>query len=212
MTAQYQATEDEKTMRRSFRVREAAFVSATPLSEQQFRDLMQSRTVMGQSAFGNHARLVNLEARFQEQAALMGNAPRPVRECLTIMNEKINLLLQEQPKRQEIIESLTRDPALQCEIGASGIRFDHDQQVSEGDKMFLRIMLPADQHYLETAAVVVRTPNPLNTDPTKPYGVAVEFSGFSEAESELLIKHLFQRESESLRMRRLSLDDIQAND
>ncbi|MEO1319080.1 MAG: hypothetical protein AAFV30_00715, partial [Pseudomonadota bacterium] len=85
--------------------------------------------------------------------------------------------------------------------------FDHDVHIEEGSKVFLQVLLTADRHYLETTAVVRRTPPPLNESVDGRYGVAAEFVGFSEAESELLIKHLFQRESESLRMRRLSMDD-----
>ena len=69
------------------------------------------------------------------------------------------------------------------------------------------MLLTSDRHYLETAAVVRRTPEPLNDGTGQRHGVAAEFVGFSEAESELLIKHLFQRESESLRMRRLKMED-----
>lgn len=207
MTADYLMSDDEKSMRRSFRIRENAFVKARELNDSEYAGLLEARSLQKPSSFGNHARLVNLESRFQESFALLGKAPQPVRECLSVLNEKMNLLLDEQPERQQVMTELTEGQALISEIGATGIRFDSSTPLAEGSKLFLQIMLTADRHYLETAAVVRRCVDPINTDPSAPYGIAAEFVGFSEAESELLIKHLFQRESESLRMRRLQADD-----
>lgn len=198
---------DEREMRRSFRIREHAFINVRELSDREYADVLESRSLQKPSEFGNHARLVNLEARFQESFTLLGNAPSPVRECLKSLNEKITLLFDEQPERQQALKTLTEGTAKTCEIGSTGVRFDHDLPLTEGTKLFLQIMLTSDRHYLETAAVVRREMTPLNAGDDVGFGVAVEFVGFSEAESELLIKHLFQRESESLRMRRLQLGE-----
>jgi len=207
MTADYLMSDDEKSMRRSFRIRENAFVQVRELSDSEYAGLLEARSLQKPSSFGNHARLVNLESRFQESFALLGTAPQPVRECLTVLNEKLTLLLDEQPERQRVMTELTQGQALVSEIGATGIRFDSDKPLAEDTKLFMRIMLTSDRHYLETAAVVRRCVESINSDPAAPHGIAAEFVGFSEAESELLIKHLFQRESESLRMRRLNAED-----
>lgn len=206
MTDQASMSQGEREMRRSFRIREQAFIEVRQLSDAEYASVLESRALQQPSAFGNHARLVHLENRFQEAFTLLGNASLPVRECLSALNEKLSLLFEEQPERQAAIARLTSSEAATCEIGATGIRFDHHTPIEEGSKVFLQVLLTADRHYLETAAVVRRTPAPLSESGDR-YGVAAEFVGFSEAESELLIKHLFQRESESLRMRRLSLDD-----
>ena len=182
MTDTATMSEGEREMRRSFRIREQAFIEARELSDADY-------------------------AAIQEAFTLLGNAARPVRDCLSALNDKINLLFDEQPERQAAIEALTARDAATCEIGATGIRFDLDRPLAEGAKIFLRVLLTSDRHYLETAAVVRRTPEPLNEGLPGRYGVAAEFVGFSEAESELLIRHLFQRESESLRMRRLEIHD-----
>ncbi|MEL6868209.1 MAG: hypothetical protein AAFO81_00275 [Pseudomonadota bacterium] len=207
MTIQHSMSDDEKQMRRSFRIRENAFVRITLLNDADYAALLEARSLQQPSRFGNNARLVNLEARFQEAFALLGTAPQPVRDCLATLNDKLSLLLDEQPERKAAIQQLTEGTALMCEIGATGIRFDHHEPLPEDSKLFLQVMLTADRHYLETPAVVRRPVGLLNQDPHAQHGVAAEFVGFSEAESELLIKHLFQRESESLRMRRLAADD-----
>ncbi|MEO0615000.1 MAG: hypothetical protein AAFY69_02595 [Pseudomonadota bacterium] len=206
MTEQATMSQGEREMRRSFRIREQAFIEVRELSDAEYASVLESRALQQPSAFGNHARLVHLENRFQEAFTLLGNASLPVRECLSALNEKLSLLFEEQPERQAAIARLTSREAATCEIGATGIRFDHDLPIAEGSKVFLQVLLTADRHYLETAAVVRRTPEPI-CEGSGRHGVAAEFVGFSEAESELLIKHLFQRESESLRMRRLSTDD-----
>ncbi|MEL7024044.1 MAG: PilZ domain-containing protein [Pseudomonadota bacterium] len=198
---------DERSMRRSFRIRENAFIKVQILGDSEYAAILESRALQEPSQFGDHARLVQLESRFQEAFTLLGSAPQPVRECLETLNAKLNLLLDAQPDRQAAMRELTDGHALTCEIGATGVRFDHDSELAEGTKLFLRILLTADRHYLETAATIRRCPETINNDPQRPYGVAAEFVGFSEAESELLIKHLFQRESESLRMRRLKLEE-----
>lgn len=207
MTDQATMSEGEREMRRSFRIREQAFVEVSELSDSEYAAILESRALQRPSEFGNHARLVNLENKFQEAFTLLGNAAVPVRECLAALNDKINLLFEQQPERQAAMERLTSREALTCEIGATGIRFDLDRPIAEGSKVYLQVLLTSDRHYLETAAVVRRTPEPINEGAEDTYGVAAEFVGFSEAESELLIKHLFQRESESLRMRRLKMDD-----
>ncbi|MEL6951449.1 MAG: hypothetical protein AAGM16_15165 [Pseudomonadota bacterium] len=207
MTDQANMSQGEREMRRSFRIREQAFIEVRILTDSEYAAVLESRALQQPSAFGNHARLVSLENRFQEAFTLLGNASLPVRECLSALNEKLSLLFEEQPERQAVMTRLTSGDAATCEIGATGLRFDHDVHIEEGSKVFLQVLLTADRHYLETAAVVRRTPPPLNESVDGRYGVAAEFVGFSEAESELLIKHLFQRESESLRMRRLSMDD-----
>lgn len=205
MSAQSDIDADERDMRRSFRVRESAFVHYQKLDDSQYAHLLETRALQTPSDFGNHARLVNLEATFQEQFALMGTAATPVRECMRLLNEKLNLLLDEQPERQKTMQKLSSGRALTCEIGTTGIRFDSVEQLPVGTKLFLQIMLTADRHYLETPAVVRREVSTLN-ELDDNYGVAAEFVGFSEAESELLIKHLFQRENASLRMRRVKED------
>ena len=123
------------------------------------------------------------------------------------MNEKLSLLFDEQPERQQTMRELTEGHAGTCEVGATGIRFDYPEPLAEDSKLFLQIMLVADRHYLETAAVVRRRGEPSNPGRGDMFGIATEFVGFSEAEAELLIKHLFQREGESLRMRRLNAND-----
>ncbi len=206
MTNRPEMSKDERDMRRSFRIREHAFINVKELSDSEYANVLESRSLQKPSEFGNHARLVNLEARFQESFALLGTASSPVRDCLKTLNEKITLLFDEQPDRQQAIRQLTEGTAKTCEIGSTGVRFDYDSPLADGTKLFLQIMLTSDRHYLETAAVVRRQMEPLNGS-NAGFGVAVEFVGFSEAESELLIKHLFQRESQSLRMRRLELGD-----
>lgn len=206
MTANNRMSEGERQMRRSFRIRENAFIKYRSLSQREYDDILNKRAIDMPSKFRNHAQLVNLEAKFRDAFTLLAKAPAPIRDCLHALNEKLNLLLEEQPERQEAMREMVKGSPYTCEIGATGIRFDAEEPIAENSKIFIQIILTSDRHYLQTAAIVKRQKNPLNDDPMRPYGLAAEFIGLSEGETELLIKHLFQRESESLRMRRMQMD------
>jgi hypothetical protein len=208
MTTATKMSNEEREMRRSFRIRESAHVRYEVLEPEDYISIVENRALKLPTRFGSHARLSGLEAQFQEQFALMGKAALPVRECLRVLNDKLNLLLDEQPDRQAQLRALTEHNARTCEIGALGMRFDVGEEIPMGGKLFVQALFTSDRHYLETPAVVRNITKPLNPDADGVIGsVGVEFVGITEAETELLIKHLFQRESESLRMRRLSMDE-----
>lgn len=203
-----QMTKDERAMRRAFRIRESAHVRYEVLGRDEYIDIVENRALKMPTRFGNQARLSALEAHFQEQFALLGKAAVPMRECLRVLNDKLNLLLDEQPERHAQLKALTERHAETCEIGALGMRFDIREEIPMDSKLYVQVLFTSDRHYLETPAVVRHVTKPLNAEADGVIGsVGVEFVGITEAETELLIKHLFQRESESLRMRRLSMDD-----
>lgn len=208
MTTADPMTREEREMRRSFRIRESAHVRYETLDRDEYISIVENRALKLPTRFGNHARLSGLEAQFQEQFVLLGKAASPMRECLRLLNDKLNLLLDEQPERQAQLKALTERDARTCEIGALGMRFDVREEIAMDSRLFVQVLFTSDRHYLETPAVVRNVTRPLNPDDDGVVcSVGVEFVGITEAESELLIKHLFQRESESLRMRRLSMDD-----
>ena len=85
--------------------------------------------------------------------------------------------------------------------------FAAEEKLDVGTKLSLRFLLESDNRYIETFAEVVREVEPPeDSSEDRPFGVAVEFSGMKPAQREILIQHLFNRESETLRMRRLRLD------
>ncbi len=81
------------------------------------------------------------------------------------------------------------------------------EKIPPESKLALRFLLASDNRYVETFCRVVRDVDPIDQDPKKPYGLAVEFLGMKSEQQDILVQHLFDRESETLRMRRLKLDE-----
>ena len=71
----------------------------------------------------------------------------------------------------------------------------------------------AGNRYIETFAKVVRlTDPPSSGQAALSHGIAVEFHGMQPAVREILIQHMFSRESETLRMRRLQAEAAKLED
>ena len=87
--------------------------------------------------------------------------------------------------------------------------FSSDRQFAVDDKLYVQFLLSTDNRYVETFCRVVRLDDPPDSNrPDLPYGIAVEFLNMLPAQREILIQHMFSRESETLRMRRLDLDAV----
>ena len=77
-----------------------------------------------------------------------------------------------------------------------------------GTKLTMQLLLASDNRFVESFCRVVReTDTPVGNDAEKyPFGIAVEFQGMTGAQREVLIQHMFNRESETLRMRRIQIE------
>lgn len=196
--------------RRSFRVSESVYIRYEIISEDDFRDGLEHRNYRlgnGQSA---QARLVDIEARLSEAMFRMGGEAELVGKCLTLLNDKINVVVQELPSLRETRAALANTVPKTCDVGADGIVFPSDKELPLDTKLQMQMLLAADNRYVESFCRVVRiTETPQGNDPVAtPYGIAVEFHGMKGAQREVLIQHMFNRESETLRMRRLQLDQF----
>ena len=84
--------------------------------------------------------------------------------------------------------------------------FSSKEQLAVDTKLHIQFLLSADNRFVETFCRVVRvTDSPDDSRQDLPYGIAVEFLNLPP-QREILIQHMFSRESETLRMRRLELD------
>ena len=130
-----------------------------------------------------------------------------VAESLILLSSKIDAVIDELPHLREAKMNLAKQEPRTCEIGADGMLFGADQAYPQGTRMALRFLLAADSRYLETFCEVVRvTKSPDDSDAGSPYGIAVKFCGMHSAQKDIIVQHLFDRESETLRMRRLNMD------
>jgi len=199
---------NEQENRRSFRVRDSVFLKYEVVSDLDVSHGLDRWKMSHGTGVGIRSKLLDIDARFNEKLFVLKSDSVVLAECLTLLNEKIAALIDELPGMRESKEALSKKDPQYCEIGADGMLFGTDKRFEPEAKLLLRFILSADNRYVETFCRVVRSAEPPDGDePMRPFGVAVEFIGMKAEQKEILIQHLFDRESETLRMRRLRLEE-----
>ena len=198
---------DDQNNRRSFRVSEDVYIKYDVLTEEEFEEGLERRKLRLGDNDSAQAALVEVESRLSEAMFLMNGEQSAVGRCITLLNDKVNIAIEQLPALRENKASLARTPPQCCDVGADGMVFSSERPLSVDDKLHLRFLLSSDNRYVECFARVVRlTDSPDTHGNNLPYGIAVEFNNVPPAQREILIQHMFNRESETLRMRRLEID------
>ena len=198
---------NEQDNRRSFRVSESVYLKYVKLTEDEFQEGIERRKLRLGGDDGAQARLVDIEARLSEAMFLLNGEHSQMGRCLTLMNDKLIVSIEQLPSLRESKASLARTPPQTCDVGADGMVFSSAEQMQIGDKLSLTFLLSSDNRFVETFGKVVRLTDPPDTNsPEFQYGIAVEFENMPSTQREILIQHMFSRESETLRMRRLEMD------
>lgn len=200
---------DQKENRRSFRVSESVYIKYDQLTESEYEHGLEHRNVrLGQSDSAQ-AMLVDIDARLSETMYRLGGESELLGKCITLLNDKVNIVAGELPGLRQTKAALAKSLPVTCDVGADGIVFPSSKSLKVGTKLSMQLLLAADNRFVESFCRVVRhTETPLGNDPDKfPFGIAVEFQGMSGAQREVLIQHMFNRESETLRMRRLQIEN-----
>ncbi|MCP4302219.1 MAG: PilZ domain-containing protein [Gammaproteobacteria bacterium] len=200
---------DGQENRRSFRISESVYVKYEILSDEEFQEGLERRKLKLGISDGAQAQLVDIEARLGEAMYLLSAEYGKIGRCMTLLNDKLNIVIDQLPALRETKLSLAKMPPQTCDVGADGMIFSSRQNHAIGDKLYLQFLLSTDNRYVETFCRVVRLDDPPDTSGQDlPYGIAVEFLNMPPAQREILIQHMFSRESETLRMRRLEMDAI----
>lgn len=198
---------DGNENRRSFRVSESVYLKYEPLTEDEFQEGIERRKLRLGEDDGAQAKLVDIEARLSEAMFLLNGEHSQMGRCITLLNDKLNVAIEQLPSLRESKASLARTPPQTCDVGADGMVFSSKRPMQIGDKLCLRFLLSSDNRFVETFGKVVRLTDPPDTSmPDRIYGIAVEFENMPATQREILIQHMFSRESETLRMRRLEMD------
>ncbi|MEL7187393.1 MAG: PilZ domain-containing protein [Pseudomonadota bacterium] len=194
--------------RRSFRVSEDIYIQHEMITDEEFQAGMEHFKLRRGITSGSAAKLVDVEARLSEAMYLMNGENSAFGRVLVLMNEKLNVAIEELPGFRETKSSLAKQPPQKCELSADGLVFSSESIMHEGDKIYLRMLLSSDNRFVESFCRVVRIAEaPDTSDPNRNHGIAVEFVKMPPAQREILIQHMFSLESETLRMRRLQLDE-----
>lgn len=198
---------DAKEHRRSFRISESAYLKYEIISEQEFEQGLDHRKLKLGVNDGAQAQLVDIDARLNEALFLLNAEHAKIGRCMTLLNDKLKIALEELPSLRATRASLAQTPPQMCDVGADGMVFSAAEQLAVDSKLHLQFLLSADNRYVETFCRVVRlTDPPDSSGQILPHGIAVEFLNMPASQREILIQHMFSRQSESLRMRRLELD------
>lgn len=193
--------------RRSFRISETVYIKYDVLSEQDFQDGIDRFKMRHGLNDDAQARLIDIDARLSEAMFLMNGEAENVGRLLTLLNDKINVVVNLLPGFAKTRAALAKMPAQTCEVGADGLVFSADQPIPIGAKLHLRFLLESDNRYVETFCRVVRhVESPNDGKDGLAHGIAVEFQGMKPEQREILIQYMFNRESQTLRMRRLEME------
>jgi hypothetical protein len=200
-------TPEHGNQRRSLRVMESAYIQYEVISEEDFAGGLERRKLKSGRGQGLQSILMDLDARLDQKIFLVNSKSKHLGDCLGLLNDKINAVIQHIPETLESNSSLAQSQPHTCQIAADGMAFSTEEPLEPGTKLSLRFLLESDSRYVETFCEVIRAVHPpIGPSAERPYGVAVEFRGMKPAQKEILIQHLFSQESETLRMRRLELD------
>ena len=201
----------EQENRRSFRVKEAVYLKYEILNEEEFNNGINHRNLRLGANGGAQSLLVDVEARLSEAMFMLNGEHGTLGRCLTLLNDKLNIMISELPGLRESKTSLTNQPPQNCDMSADGLVFSTAESLEIGDKLHVRFLLSADNRYVESFCKVVRLTEPTDTsNPDYCYGIAVEFVNMPPAQREILIQHMFNIESETLRVRRLDMETAEA--
>lgn len=193
--------------RRSFRVSESVYLKYEVLSDKEFHEGLDRRKLRLGLSDGAQSMLVDIDARLSEAMYLLKAENDQIGRCITLLNDKLNAVIDQLPDLRKSKSALAKLPPQTCDVGADGMVFATDKPLEAGAKLSIRFLLASDNRYIETFCQVVRAVDPpAGNDAELAYGAAVEFYKMNPSQREILIQHMFNRESETLRMRRLKLD------
>lgn len=196
-----------KDNRRSFRISESVYVKHELVDDETVQNGLEHYKLSQGISDSAQAKLVEIEARLSEAMFLLSSENGKVGRCMTLINDKLNIVIEQLPSLRETKKSLSKTPPQTCDVSADGLVFSSKHPLSVGDKLYIQFMLSTDNRYVESFCRVVRLDDsPDTSGQDLPYGIAVEFVDLPAAQREILIQHMFNRESETLRMRRLEMD------
>ncbi|MCP5093292.1 MAG: hypothetical protein GY949_20475, partial [Gammaproteobacteria bacterium] len=162
--------------RRSFRINESVYVKYEILSEKEFQQGLDHYKLGLGFDDGAQAKLVDIEARLGEAMFLLNAEYGKIGRCMTLLNDKLNIVIDQLPTLRETKLSLAKTKPQNCDVGADGMIFSSDRQLAIDDKLHIQFLLSTDNRYIETFSRVVRLDDPPDSNRADlPYGIAVEF-------------------------------------
>lgn len=196
--------------RRSFRVSEAVYFKYDILCEIEFAEGLDHRNIRLGIDNGAQSVLTELNSNISQAMFALSAESAQVGRLMTLLNDKINVIVDQLPGLKKAKSLLAKLTPQTCDIAADGMVFPLADSLDIGTKLYVQFLLESDNHYVETFAKVTRVTNSPNGDENGlMFGIAIEFTGMKREQREALIQHMFSRESQTLRLRRLDLEAMQ---
>ena len=195
---------NEKDNRRSFRLVESALLKYDVIDEVEFAQGLAEWKIRQGAPSSIRSKVLDIDARL-DGALYRVKLDTPVAvEALEVLNEKLNTILEALPEFRQSKQALVSQQPQMCELSAEGMVFGSNQALQPKTTLRLRFLIISDNRYFETFCRVIRTQEEKDSEarPHK-YSVAVQFHWTNSAERETLIQHLFSKQSETLRLRRV---------
>lgn len=189
--------------RGAFRISEAIRLSIDEISDEEWNsrlDLLAGSTSTSENI---QSAVEDLNLKISQKLIAAHRVSTTIAGALELFNNKLDLvvdhLAQQQSQRADLGPATVRS----CELSSTGVNFPSSRDLSIGQKLYLRLSLVTDGFYFESLAKVRRcTP----IDGSSENLVAVEFHGLRDTDRDRLIKHLLNRQSESIRAKRLNVE------
>jgi hypothetical protein len=196
--------------RRSFRVSESVYLRFEKITEEEYAGGIEQRNLRLGIDDGAHSALADIESRLSEAMYLLKGEHGALGRCIKLLNDKLNFTIEHLPGIRQSKKNLANETPQTCDVAADGLVFSSKEPLQIGDKLHLRFLLSSDSRYIETFCQVIRLVDPPgNNAPDLKFGIAVEFVNLPRAQREILIQHMFNLESQTLRMRRLEIESAQ---
>lgn len=191
---------NNKERRQYYRIDDSAIFSYRLIKEGEKADNQKGFTE-SDSQVSNAFEVLELFGQMNQQmSATLGRISEnssDVASYLKSLDNKIELLAQMLifKKNQSGIE-----PRRQINLGAGGLAFGSDEKLKQGNLIAMDIILSTDLLCLHLTGRVIQVSSQTGGD--YPYRVSVGFTNISDAEEDLIIKHIMRLQSEQLRARR----------
>ena len=193
--------------RAAFRVTEAVRLAYEPVAEQEWQERMHLIAVTAASIQNAKSAVADVGLEIQRKLIAAHRVSETIAGVLELLNRKIDIVVEQVVSLQEQQGEFANVPIRRCEVSANGVKFSTGRPFSIGDKLHLKMLLVTDSFYFEVLSEVVRI-EPDTESPGRNI-VALRFRGIREADKDRLIKHLLSRQSETIRARRLRLEELE---
>lgn len=192
--------------RAAFRVEEACRLTVESVSADQWDERLALMAGSYSNVLSVRDALEEVNLEISRKLIAVNRVSTTVAGCLDLLNKKLEVMVDHINHLQHERSELGDGPVTRCELSSTGLRFDSAQHYEIGKRLYVQTLLVKHTFFFESLAEVSRVS--VNDDGTQ--RVAVRFRGVRNSDRDALIKHLLYRQSETIRARRLKLDDVQS--